>query len=222
MVTKGQSTRRGVGLPRCRGYVVCCHISCKRPDSELWCTGSPSCHWYVRRCHPPYRDELVFPRRLLVWLDQHSESVEEITHRRSWRIGQELASHSSRPGSARLCFSVPRRRRSSPFPPELLSPDGAHRRLLWCGRGPRSHVTTGYLTFLGHRHLPYKRMLIATGVLLTGVLFVMVGEEVNELHSQAGLRPQTSPGSKGSQVGRDSGSQSFPTSRRSRRRHSRF
>ncbi len=42
-------------------------------------------------------------------------------------------------------------------------------------------VATGYLTFLGHRHLPYKRMLVLTGALLTGVLFVMVGEEVNEM-----------------------------------------
>ena len=42
-------------------------------------------------------------------------------------------------------------------------------------------MATGYLTFLAHRHLPYKRMLVATGVLLTGVLFVMVGEEVNEM-----------------------------------------
>jgi high-affinity iron transporter len=42
-------------------------------------------------------------------------------------------------------------------------------------------VAAGYLTFLGHRHLPFKRMLILTGVLLTGVLFVMVGEEVNEM-----------------------------------------
>ncbi len=42
-------------------------------------------------------------------------------------------------------------------------------------------VAVGYLTFLGQRHLPYKKMLIATGVLLTGVLFVMVGEEVSEM-----------------------------------------
>jgi high-affinity iron transporter len=39
----------------------------------------------------------------------------------------------------------------------------------------------GYLTFLGHRHLPYKKMMVTTGAMLTGVLFVMVGEEVNEL-----------------------------------------
>jgi high-affinity iron transporter len=42
-------------------------------------------------------------------------------------------------------------------------------------------LAAGYLTFLGHRRLPYKRMLILTGILLTGVLFVMVGEEVNEM-----------------------------------------
>jgi high-affinity iron transporter len=37
------------------------------------------------------------------------------------------------------------------------------------------------LTFVGHRHLPYKRMLIVTGVLLVAVLIVMVGEEVAEM-----------------------------------------
>ncbi len=42
-------------------------------------------------------------------------------------------------------------------------------------------VAAGYLTFLGHRHLPYKRMMVTTGAMLTGVLFVMVGEEVNEM-----------------------------------------
>jgi len=42
-------------------------------------------------------------------------------------------------------------------------------------------VATGYLTFLGQRRLPYRRMLVATGILLTGVLFVMVGEEINEM-----------------------------------------
>jgi len=41
------------------------------------------------------------------------------------------------------------------------------------------------LTFAGHKHLPYKRMLIITGVLLAMVLFVMVGEEIFEMQ-QAG------------------------------------
>ncbi len=39
----------------------------------------------------------------------------------------------------------------------------------------------GVLTFGLHQRLPYKRLLIITGVLLLCVLFVMVGEEVNEM-----------------------------------------
>lgn len=37
------------------------------------------------------------------------------------------------------------------------------------------------LNFVGHHKLPYKRMLTITGVMLAVVLFVMVGEEVNEM-----------------------------------------
>ena len=37
------------------------------------------------------------------------------------------------------------------------------------------------LTFAAHRRLPYRRMLILTGVLLGGVLLVMVGEQVQEM-----------------------------------------
>jgi high-affinity iron transporter len=37
------------------------------------------------------------------------------------------------------------------------------------------------LTFFGHKHLPYKKMLILTGILLAVVLFVMVGEQINEM-----------------------------------------
>jgi high-affinity iron transporter len=39
----------------------------------------------------------------------------------------------------------------------------------------------GVLTFGLHRRLPYKRLLIITGVMLLVVLWVMVGEEVNEM-----------------------------------------
>ena len=44
-------------------------------------------------------------------------------------------------------------------------------------------LATGYLTFLGQRNLPYKKMLVVTGILLTCVVFVMVGEEVNEMQA---------------------------------------
>ena len=41
------------------------------------------------------------------------------------------------------------------------------------------------LTFVAHRKLPYKRMLVLTGVMLGAVLLVMVGEQVQEMQ-QAG------------------------------------
>ncbi len=37
------------------------------------------------------------------------------------------------------------------------------------------------LTFWAHKRLPYRKMLIVTGVLLGAVLLVMVGEEANEM-----------------------------------------
>jgi high-affinity iron transporter len=46
------------------------------------------------------------------------------------------------------------------------------------------------LTFVVHRHLPYRKMLVATGVLLAVVLLVMVGEEAQEMQL-AGWLPTT-------------------------------
>src|SRR6266487_719603 len=37
------------------------------------------------------------------------------------------------------------------------------------------------LTFVAHRHLPYKKMLVITGVMLGAVLLVMVGEQAVEM-----------------------------------------
>jgi high-affinity iron transporter len=42
-------------------------------------------------------------------------------------------------------------------------------------------AAVGVLTFALHQRLPYKRLLIITGGMLLVVLFVMVGEEVNEM-----------------------------------------
>lgn len=42
-------------------------------------------------------------------------------------------------------------------------------------------AVVGVLTFAAHQHLPYKKMLIFTGVMLAGVLVVMVGESAQEL-----------------------------------------
>ena len=49
------------------------------------------------------------------------------------------------------------------------------------------------LTFVAHRHIPYKKLLIATGVLLGVVLIVMVGEQVQEMQL-AGWIPTTEVG----------------------------
>ena len=42
-------------------------------------------------------------------------------------------------------------------------------------------VTIGALTFVAHRRLPYRRMLVLTGVMLGLVLLVMVGEQAQEM-----------------------------------------
>ena len=49
------------------------------------------------------------------------------------------------------------------------------------------------LTFVAHKRLPYKKMLVVTGVLLGVVLIVMVGESVQELQ-QAAWIPTTQLG----------------------------
>jgi high-affinity iron transporter len=51
-------------------------------------------------------------------------------------------------------------------------------------------AAVGVITFVLHERLPYKRLLIITGVLLAMVLFVMVGEQVNEMQL-AGWIPTT-------------------------------
>src|ERR1700751_309383 len=39
----------------------------------------------------------------------------------------------------------------------------------------------GVLTFVAHRRLPYRKMLVLTGILLGVVLLVMVGEQAQEM-----------------------------------------
>lgn len=49
------------------------------------------------------------------------------------------------------------------------------------GIGVALTAVVAVLTFAAHRRLPYRQMLILTGVLLAGVLLVMVGESTQEL-----------------------------------------
>jgi high-affinity iron transporter len=55
-------------------------------------------------------------------------------------------------------------------------------------------AAVGVLTFVLHEHLPYKRLLIITGALLVVVLWVMVGEEVNEMQLAGWISTTTIPG----------------------------
>ncbi len=50
------------------------------------------------------------------------------------------------------------------------------------------------LAFFAHRKLPYKRMLVLTGVLLGAVLLVMVGEQAQEMQLAHWLPTTTIPG----------------------------
>jgi high-affinity iron transporter len=50
------------------------------------------------------------------------------------------------------------------------------------------------LTFVAHRHLPYKRMLVVTGILLGAVLLVMVGEQAQEMQLAHWLPTTVIPG----------------------------
>jgi high-affinity iron transporter len=49
------------------------------------------------------------------------------------------------------------------------------------------------LTFAGHKRLPYKKMLVVTGVLLAVVLLVMVGEEAQEMQLAGWIGTTTVP-----------------------------
>ncbi|HLJ59847.1 MAG TPA: FTR1 family protein [bacterium] len=62
---------------------------------------------------------------------------------------------------------------------------GQHATLIGAGIGLALTVIVAGLTFVVHHRLPYKKMLVLTGVLLGGVLIVMVGESIQEMQ-QAG------------------------------------
>ena len=71
----------------------------------------------------------------------------------------------------------------------------------------------GVLTFALHQRLPYRRLLIITGVMLLFVLVVSVGEEVNEMQL-AGWIGTTAVAASASPAGWGRGSRSSATGRR--------
>ena len=55
-------------------------------------------------------------------------------------------------------------------------------------------AAAGVLTFALHQRLPYRRLLIITGVMLLFVLLVAVGEEVNEMQLAGWIATTPVPG----------------------------
>ncbi len=72
---------------------------------------------------------------------------------------------------------------------------GADTVLIGAALGSIMTLTVGILTFAFHHRLPYRQMLIFTGVLLGGVLIVMVGESIQEMQlaSWIGVTPVALP-----------------------------
>ena len=50
------------------------------------------------------------------------------------------------------------------------------------------------LTFVANRRLPYRKMMIVTGIMLGGVLLVMVGEQAQEMQLAHWIPTTTLPG----------------------------
>jgi high-affinity iron transporter len=76
------------------------------------------------------------------------------------------------------------------FLQQLRLRDGSDVVMIGAAIGLFLTAVVAVLTFIAHEHLPYKKMLILTGVLLGIVLLVMVGESVQEMQ-QAGWIPIT-------------------------------
>ena len=55
-------------------------------------------------------------------------------------------------------------------------------------------AAAGVLTFALHQRLPYRRLLVITGVMLLFVLLVAVGEEVNEMQLAGWIGTTPVPG----------------------------
>jgi high-affinity iron transporter len=79
------------------------------------------------------------------------------------------------------------------FLQQLRLKDGNHIVFIGAGIGILLTAIVAVLTFILHKHLPYKKMLVLTGILLGIVLLVMVGESVQEMQ-QANWLPITPAG----------------------------
>ena len=67
------------------------------------------------------------------------------------------------------------------FLQQLRLKNGSHIVLVGTAIGLTLTSIVAVLTFIAHKHLPYRKMLILTGILLGIVLMVMVGESIQEM-----------------------------------------
>lgn len=122
------------------------------------------------------------------WISLHNRKKRELVSRsidgeRTWRlmVGMALLGFTSfyREGFEIVLFLQSFRLRV-----------GAKRVLEGVVLGSFATLAVAVLTFVIHHHLPYRKMLVVTGVMLAIVLLVMVGEEAQEMQL-AGWLPTT-------------------------------
>lgn len=70
---------------------------------------------------------------------------------------------------------------------------GGHVVLAGASLGLALTLIVGVLTFVAHYRLPYRKMLIFTGILIGAVLIVMVGESIQEMQQAGWLATTTLP-----------------------------
>src|SRR5439155_24222466 len=71
---------------------------------------------------------------------------------------------------------------------------GEHLVLTGTGIGLGLTAIVAVLTFVAQQRLPYRKMLVATGIMLGGVLLVMVGESAQELQQAGWITTTPIPG----------------------------
>ena len=118
--------------------------------------------------------ELVLPPRVLERVDRPlPPPPARADGRRAPRV---LLRAGPRPRAARADERLPRGLRDRALPAVARAQRGHGDRARGRGPGPGGDVAVAVFTFALQRKLPYKKMLIVTGVLLAFVLVVMVGQ----------------------------------------------
>ena len=130
------------------------------------------------------------------WINMQTRAKRSLIEE-AGQFGQELPPRPPRACGTGLRISLPRVCRSRPLPPKLLYRDGSHRCLLRRAGRLGADCSRGLPHFPRPPSPPLQADARPTGVLLTGVLFVMVGEEVNEMQLAGWIGTTNIPGLQG-------------------------